>query len=180
MKPKTWKVYFFMAGLVLPASCGAWRLAVGGGLLAGLVPGTALGWQFTGQWTRSTYAQQRWLVDANISQYGTQATASAWRERGRETSLLVFWEHRAPFSYAFRPWIGIGGGISHYRLDDRQLLNGAGYAIASYPAIVKNDGDLAIDMTVPLTSSWSLAVTAQTGFPSRISTVSMTVLWRLW
>lgn len=175
----TWKVGIFMAVWGLPAACRAWQLAVGGGVLTGLVPGTAFGWQFTGQWTRAGYAGERWLVDANIGQYATQAGANACLERGRATSVLALWERRTPVSYVFRPWIGIGGGISRYRLDDRQRLNGAGYAIASYPAIVENDADLALAITVPLARSWSLAITAQTGFPSRISTVSMTVLWRL-
>ena len=176
---KTWTAGIFVVALGLPAGAGAWRLAAGGGLLAGLVPGVAYGWQFTGQWTRAGYAGERWLVEANIGQYATEAGPDAWLERGRTTSLLVLWECRAPISYTFRPWLGIGGGISHYRLDDRQRLNGAGYAIASYPAITENDADLAVAMTVPLAPSWSVAITAQTGFPSRISTVSMTVLWRL-
>jgi hypothetical protein len=176
---KIQKISIFMVALGLPAGAAAWRLAAGGGLLAGLVPGTAFGWQFTGQWTRSGYAGQRWLLEADVGQYATEAAPGAWLERGRAASLLAFWERRTPLSYAFRPWLGIGGGISRYRFDERQRLNDQGYAIASYPAIVENDADLAVTMSVPLARSWSVALTAQTGFPSRISTVSMTVLWRL-
>ncbi|WP_298135415.1 hypothetical protein [Acidiferrobacter sp.] len=179
MTKNTVKLCLLMAVLANPASCSAWQLAGGGGLLAGLAPETAFGWQFTGQWTRETYAGWRWLVDLDVGQYGTQAAPNAWLMRGREQSLLVLWERRVPFGYAFRPWIGIGGGVSHYRFDERQLLNGGGYAIASYPAITRDDGDLAASMTVPLGHSWSLAITAETGFPTRTSTVSMTVLWRL-
>ncbi len=176
---KTWTAGIFVVALGLPAGAGAWQLAAGGGLLAGLVPGTAFGWQFTGQWTRAAYAGERWLVDADIGQYATEAHADACLERGRAASVLVFWELRAPFSYAFRPWLGIGGGISRYRFDERQRLNDAGYAIASYPAVVENDANIAVAMTVPLAPSWSVAITAQMAFPSRISTVSMVVLWRL-
>lgn len=176
---KIWKVGIFLAVLGLPAVGDAWQLAAGGGVLAGLVPGTAYGWQFTGQWTRAGYAGERWLVEADIGQYGTQARANACLERGRAISVLALWERRVPVSYAFRPWIGIGGGVSHDRVDDRQRLNDAGYAITSYPATIENDADLALAMTVPLATSWSLAITAQTGFPSRVSTVSITVLWRL-
>ena len=173
------KVSLFLVAWGLPAGAAAWRLAAGGGLLGGFVPGGAFGWQFTGQWTRSGYAGQRWLLEADVGQYATEAGPDAWLERGRATSLLAFWERRTPFSYAFRPWLGIGGGVSRYQIDERQLLNGQGYVIASPPSIVENDADLAVTMTVPLARSWSVAITAQTGFPSRISTVSMTVLWRL-
>ena len=182
---KTWiRVGCFAAALGLPLSCCAWRLSVGGGLLAGIVPvpsptGTALGWQFTGQWTREGYVGQRWLVDLTAGQFATQAQPDGFLERGRELGGLVLWQRRVPFSYAFRPWLGIGAGITRYRFDDRLRLNSGGYAVGTYPDGSATDWDLGIGASIPLDRSWSIGITAQTGFPTRISTFGVTVLWRL-
>ena len=177
---RIWQPAVWVAAAIgLPASCGAWQIAAGGGLLAGFVPGSAPGWQFAGQWSREAHVGQRWLVDLTASQFATRETPGGLLERAREASALVLWERRAPFGYVFRPWWGVGAGISHYRFDERVRLNGAGYAVDSYPAVSGTDWDLAVGVTVPLSWSWSVGITAQTGFPSRISTVSMIVLWRL-
>ncbi len=181
----TWmRMGWLAVALGLPVSCSAWRLSVGGGLLAGLVQassptGTALGWQFAGQWTREGYVGQRWLVDLTAGQFATRPGSSGLLERGRELGGLVLWERRIPFSYAFRPWLGIGAGVTRYRFDDRLRLNGDGYAVGTYPDSSESDWDIGIGASIPINRSWSIGVTAQTGFPTRISTFGVTVLWRL-
>ena len=182
---KTWvRRVWLAAALGLAPTCGAWRLSVGGGLLAGIVPApspaaTALGWQFAGQWTREGYVGQRWLVDLTAGQFATRPGAGGLLERGRELGGLVVWERRVPFSYAFRPWVGVGAGVTHYRFDDRLRLNANGYAVGTSPDDSENDADLGIGANIPLGRSWSIGITAQTGFPSHLSTFGVTVLWRL-
>ncbi len=169
---------------LLPKPACAWGLSVGGGVDAGLVPGTrsaepVLGWRFLTQWSRTTGVGRRLVFDVGVGQFATRAGAGGLSERGRETEGLLVWQRRLPFSYRIRPWLGLGIGVSHYRFDDRVPVDGAGFGVGAYPAVSQNDLTLGAELSVPLSRNWSVNITSQTGFPTRISTVTMTVLWRL-
>lgn len=165
-----------------PAAC-AWQLAVGGGLTAGDVAGPAAGpaegWQMVGQWAREPEVGERWLVDLGVGQFATRGRAQGVLERGRTITALVLWGRRLPLSYRVRPWWGVGAGVTRVRYDERQQLNSQGYAIASKAPVRSTDLALGGTVSIPLGHSWQVACTFETTWPSRLSTITLTLLWRL-
>lgn len=167
---------------VTPVAC-AWQLAVGGGLtasdVAGAAAGPAVGWQVVGQWTREPDVGERWLVDLGVGQFATKGQAQGVLERGRAVSALVLWGRRVPLSYSIRPWWGIGAGVTQLRYDERLQLNSQGYAIASGSPVRSTNLALGGTVAIPIGHSWQVACTVDTTWPSRLSTITLTLLWRL-
>jgi len=162
----------------------AWQLALGGGLTGGVLAepsGTtnAAGWQFLAQWTRRPRVARRVLIDLSVGQWASVGSGGGFLERSRVVSALLFFEGRLPLTYALRPWWGLGGGLTEARYDLRMRLNGQGYAVGYAPSVTHNDWTVAGTVSLPLDRSWSLALTAATNGPSRFSTVTLTLVWRL-
>ncbi|MHB8254184.1 MAG: hypothetical protein ACYDEV_10915 [Acidiferrobacter sp.] len=170
--------------LWIPSLAGAWQLALGGGLVAGVLQGsrstgTATGWDFTTQWSRQPFVAQRWSVDLTIGQFATSQIASGLLERGRIATAALFWERRVPLSYDLRPWWGLGGGIAHIRYDRRLQINAQGYAVGTYAATSNTDATVLAEVNLPLSRSWSVSLVGATTWPTHLSTITLTLLWRL-
>lgn len=169
---------------IFPVDALGWQLAVGGGLTAGMVPaiaptGTASGWSILAQWTRQPRVGQRWTVDVGLGQFGTGHVHSGLLERGRIESAALLWERRVPLHYGLRPWLGIGAGLDHVRYDDRLRTDAQGYAIGTLPAAHDTAACLQVAIAIPISRSWSTSLVGSTDFPGHLSTITLTLLWRL-
>lgn len=177
-----WVFIIFVLWASAPAAY-AWQLAVGGGLTAGDVAGAAAGpaegWQIMGQWAREPVVGERWLVDLGVGQFATRGQAQGVLERGRAVTGLVLWERRLPLSYRIRPWWGVGVGVTRLRYDERLQLNSQGYAVSSDLPVRSTDLALGGTVSIPINHSWQAACTFETTWPSRLSTITLTLLWRL-
>jgi len=170
--------------MLIPADVLGWQLAVGGGLTAGLIrgtapTGTATGWDVLAQWTREPLVGQRWAVDIEAGQFATNRINDGLLERGRLESAALLWERRVPLRYDLRPWFGIGAGLDHVRYDDRLRLNSQEYAVGAYPATRDTSACLKAAIVLPIGRSLSVSWVGSTDFPGHLSTITMTLIWRL-
>lgn len=175
------RALWWLAILAVPGTAAAWQLALGGGLAAGVLRGSGAvtGWDVGMQWSRRPVVATRWVIDLTVGQFANTKVANGVAERGRIMTATYEWERRVPISYDLRPWWGVGGGVAHIRYDDRERINAQGYAVEFYGATSETDATVQTAVGLRLSRSWSVALVAATDWPAHLSTITLTLFWRL-
>ncbi len=176
-------VLVLAAACVVPLAARAWQLAGGGGLCLGDLPAgvpTALarGWQVELALARRTQVGRRLVAAVTLAQAASGMRRRGLMQRARLVAAMGLWEWRMPLGYGWRPWWGLGAGIGQIRDDDRAWIDSQGYVEAREPATSATVAVFAASVEIPLTKSWSLALTATTAAPRRFSLLTITGLWR--
>jgi len=178
------RALFLIWLFAVPCTGFAWQLALEGGLAASVrqgsgFAGTATGWDFGARWSRRPFVARRRAVDLTVGQFANNGVANGLLERGRIATATYEWEWRVPLTYDLRPWWGVGGGIARIRYDERTQTNARGYAVAFYGPTSETDATVQTDIGLRLSRSWSVSLVGATDWPAHISSITLTLLWRL-